>query len=127
MKHLIINLRQSYLYILFIIASCNAQESKHINYELKLPEILESYDLDKQKIWINIDKSDYKLCIKIDTITIKEYPVVFGKNTVDDKLREGDGCTPEGTFNIISKYPHKSWSFRFLCLFKTVKIRKWYF
>ena len=109
-KLFIIKLRQFYIYVLFIITSCNAQETDYKNYKLDLPEIIESYDLDKQNIWINIDKSDFKLYIKVDTIVLKEYPVVFGKNTVDDKLREGDGCTPEGTFNIISKYPHKSWS-----------------
>lgn len=35
---------------------------------------------------------------------------MFGTNPIDDKLMEGDRCTPEGIFNIKSKYPHKSWS-----------------
>jgi murein L,D-transpeptidase YafK len=57
-----------------------------------------------------IDKSDYCLSILADTIIIKQYPVVFGANPKDDKLREGDQCTPEGEFRIVSKYPHKNWS-----------------
>jgi murein L,D-transpeptidase YafK len=59
---------------------------------------------------VQIDKSDYTLSLLSDTITLKQYPVVFGGNPVDDKLREGDQCTPEGTFYIISKYPHRNWS-----------------
>ena len=53
-----------------------------------------------------IDKSDYKLSIRIDTLVLKEYPVVFGKKENNDKLMQGDKCTPEGHFKIISKYPH---------------------
>jgi murein L,D-transpeptidase YafK len=44
-----------------------------------------------------------------DTIIIKQYPVVLGGNPVDDKLLQGDLCTPEGNFLIHAKYPHKSW------------------
>ena len=41
---------------------------------------------------------------------IKSYPVVFGSNPIDDKLRQGDSCTPEGIFKVRAHYPHKSWS-----------------
>ena len=41
---------------------------------------------------------------------MKTYAVVFGGNPIDDKLQEGDSCTPEGDFYIINKYPHKNWS-----------------
>ena len=61
-------------------------------------------------ISVLIDKSDYKLSILYNDIVIKEYPVVFGGNQKDDKLMQGDNCTPEGTFHIISKYQHKRWS-----------------
>jgi lipoprotein-anchoring transpeptidase ErfK/SrfK len=37
------------------------------------------------------------------------YPVVFGNKNLDDKMREGDRKTPEGTFKIISKRPHEKW------------------
>jgi murein L,D-transpeptidase YafK len=103
-------IRQLRIYVLFFIVSCNAQEENYINYKLGLSEVIESYDIDRNEISVLIDKSDYKLCICVDTLILKEYPVVFGKNPVDDKLRQGDKCTPEGTFNIVSKYPHKSWS-----------------
>jgi murein L,D-transpeptidase YafK len=61
-------------------------------------------------IEILIDKSDYQLQIFTKDTLVKTYPVVFGGNPVDDKLRQGDSCTPEGVFYINSKYPHQSWS-----------------
>ena len=48
--------------------------------------------------------------IVYDKKVIKTYPVVFGFNPFDDKLKQGDGCTPEGEFGIRAKYPHSSWS-----------------
>lgn len=62
------------------------------------------------KVSILIDKSDYQLQVYAADTLVKTYPVVFGGNPIDDKLREGDQCTPEGTFKMKSKYPHKSWS-----------------
>lgn len=61
-------------------------------------------------ISILIDKSDYTLQVFTADTLVKTYPVVLGGNPTDDKLQEGDSCTPEGTFHIVSKYPHKSWS-----------------
>jgi len=40
---------------------------------------------------------------------LKQYPIVLGGNPVDDKLRQGDQCTPEGEFLVRAKYPHRSW------------------
>lgn len=40
---------------------------------------------------------------------IKQYSVVLGTNPIDDKRIQGDRCTPEGTFHIVTKYPHKNW------------------
>ena len=92
------------------VFSCQAQNRNYINHDRTLTEILQSNRFDKEKISVLIDKSDHKLSIKLDTILLKEYPVVFGHNPVDDKLMQGDGCTPEGIFLMISKYPHKKWS-----------------
>ena len=104
-------IRPIYIFILFfIVSSCNAQVEKYKNYKFDLIEIIKSQETNKNNITISIDKSDYKLCIKEDTIILKEYPIVFGNNPIDDKLRQGDNCTPEGTFRMISKYPHKEWS-----------------
>ncbi len=61
-------------------------------------------------IAVLIDKSDYTLQIFAADTLVKTYAVVFGGNPIEDKLRQGDQCTPEGVFKINSKYPHKSWS-----------------
>jgi hypothetical protein len=34
---------------------------------------------------------------------VKTYPIALGTNPVDAKRKEGDGCTPEGTFSICTK------------------------
>jgi murein L,D-transpeptidase YafK len=98
------------LVVLFLFFSCHAQEAKLVNHDLSLTEILDSLHINESKISILIDKSDFRLYIRYNDRVLKEYPVVFGKNTHDDKLMQGDNCTPEGTFKIITKYPHKSWS-----------------
>jgi murein L,D-transpeptidase YafK len=75
-----------------------------------LKYILDSLKINSNTLRILIVKSRYELSVWSDTLEIKKYPVVFGTNPVDDKLREGDRCTPEGEFKIRSKYPHKSWT-----------------
>ena len=103
-------IKQLHIYILFLFVSCNAQESNYINYTHDLPDVIEPYNLNVDEISVIIDKSEYKLSIIVDNKVLKEYPIVFGKNPLDDKLMQGDECTPEGTFKIVSKYPHRSWS-----------------
>src|SRR5207302_1400304 len=58
---------------------------------------------------VTIEKSSYCLTILSRNLPVKSYPVVFGRNPVDDKLREGDGCTPEGLFHLDARYPHRDW------------------
>jgi len=97
--------------IAFVLISCNRNANDTMVVETKpLQDILDSLKLDKAKIALHIDKSDYRLHVMIDTLVVKSYPVVFGFNPVDDKMREGDGCTPEGTFELIDLYPHAKWS-----------------
>lgn len=79
----------------------------YFHYRIPLKKTLDSLKLKAtDTLSILIDKTDYKLSVLSGNITIKEYPVMFGKNSSDDKLRQGDGCTPEGTFKVIIKYPH---------------------
>jgi murein L,D-transpeptidase YafK len=108
-----LNLFMRYILFLFILAialSCSAQRTDCVNYSIPLKDLLDSLHIRKELITVHIDKSEYKLRLVADTIIIKEYPVVFGSNPADDKLRQGDHCTPEGTFRIKSKYPHNKWS-----------------
>ncbi len=99
-----------YFLLLFFALSCKADDIDYKNYNKPLANIIVELGISTSRISILIDKSDYKLTILADSIIVKEYPVVLGGNPVDDKLMQGDECTPEGTFSIISKYPHSSWS-----------------
>jgi murein L,D-transpeptidase YafK len=72
-------------------------------------------NIDPDKIFLLIDKSDYRLYLYEDVTLRKIYKVVFGNKDQGDKLMEGDRRTPEGTFHIQSKRFDKSWS-RFMLL-----------
>ena len=108
------------LLLLFVIAFCSYVQPKHyfskttsdvlINYSIPIGRIADSLKIKKSKVNILIVKHEYRLYFVADTLKLKSYPVVFGFNPVDDKQKEGDGCTPEGTFKIKAKYPHKDWS-----------------
>lgn len=85
-------------------------DSIYINYHRTAQRVIDSLKLDKSKIFIKVSKGSYLLQLKIGEVVVKGYPVVLGFDPINDKKQEGDGCTPEGTFKIQSKYPHKSWS-----------------
>ena len=89
------------------IANCIDRNS---NLDTPLDSVLDSMQVSSGELWILIDKSDYRMQIMAYDIVVKTYPVVFGANPKDDKLMQGDQCTPEGTFTIRTKYPHKDWS-----------------
>ena len=92
------------------LSSCAFNQNHYLNYEIPLKTLIDSFAIKKSSLHVLIDKSEYKLVIFSDTTIIKEYPVVFGGNPTSDKLMEGDQCTPEGIFYMVSKYPHKDWS-----------------
>jgi len=94
---------------ILILIGCAHSQDRHKNYSVGLKLLLDSLNVSSENIHIGIDKSDYRLSILADTIVIKQYPVVFGGNPVDDKFRQGDSCTPEGEFQVRTKYPHRSW------------------
>jgi murein L,D-transpeptidase YafK len=66
--------------------------------------------VDTMRTRIVIDKSDYTLKLYESDRLLRCYPVVLGPDPVHDKMREGDGCTPEGTFHVRTKYAHAKWS-----------------
>ncbi|RFS23234.1 murein L,D-transpeptidase [Chitinophaga silvatica] len=76
---------------------------------------ISSGNIDPDKIFLLIDKSDYRLYLYEDVTLRKIYKVVFGNKDQGDKQAEGDRRTPEGTFHIQSKRIDKSWS-RFMLL-----------
>ena len=78
---------------MLIFSSC-AQKS--------LQETVKELNVPSSELKVVIDKSDYTLSVFHKDKKLITYPCVFGFNAVDDKSREGDGCTPEGTFKIRS-------------------------
>lgn len=91
----------------------DTSESENVrlcNYSIPLDRLLDSIREINTTLYIHIDKIDYVLSFYADTLLIKQYPVVFGWNPVDDKLCQGDGCTPEGTYKVLAKYDHAAWS-----------------
>jgi len=64
---------------------------------------------------IVILKAKRQLFFYLDDKFVKIYPVVFGKNPDKQKHYEGDKCTPEGIFQVVSKRFHEGWS-RFILL-----------
>lgn len=100
-----------------MLYSCGNHASRSrdglLNYHKSIQEITGQDTLASDQTSILIEKSEYRLTLYLDTTAIKQYPCVFGFNPVDDKRREGDGCTPEGHFTLRSIYPHNKWS-RFL-------------
>ena len=102
-----------------ILLACNTVENKKPGQQIKvrsafpdksLSSIMDSLHLTKKDTWIYVDKSDIILLLKHDSITLKSYPVVLGKNPTADKNQQGDNCTPEGIFHLRDLYPHKGWS-----------------
>jgi murein L,D-transpeptidase YafK len=58
---------------------------------------------------IVIDKSDYELSVYDEKGWYATYPVVFGNNSLSDKMMQGDKNTPEGVFHINAKRIHDKW------------------
>lgn len=79
-----------------------------LNYERPLGQLLGS-GFDKGRVSLKVEKSEYRLTLLYDGQPIKQYPIVMGI-PVGDKLREGDGHTPEGSFVLKDLYPHQSFS-----------------
>jgi murein L,D-transpeptidase YafK len=59
------------------------------------------YDADS----IVLDKSDRTLTMYSHGVQVKQYDVALGKNPVGDKVRRGDGRTPEGLYYIEGRNP----------------------
>ena len=58
---------------------------------------------------IVVHKRTRKLTTYRGLTRLKTYPVVLGNDPYNDKLCQGDACTPEGVYRIRAKYPHSRW------------------
>ena len=103
-------MRQFCYLLLFLALSCQGYSNPDlVNYSKPLETLLDSLDISPSELHLFIDKTDYVLSVMQASCVIKQYPVVLGGNPTDDKLMQGDQCTPEGRFSILSKYPHRTW------------------
>ena len=58
---------------------------------------------------IEIDKSERVLRLYSGTELLESFPVGLGFEPVADKVRQGDGATPEGEYFICVKNPHSAY------------------
>jgi len=58
-----------------------------------------------------VHKSSRKLTLYQGITPLKTYTVVLGNDPFNDKLCQGDACTPEGVYRVVTKYPHRKWSY----------------
>ena len=63
---------------------------------------------DKSTV-IVVHKLSRKLTLYRGLTPLKTYPVVLGNDPRNDKLCQGDTCTPEGVYRVRAKYPHPKW------------------
>jgi murein L,D-transpeptidase YafK len=59
---------------------------------------------------IVVHKLTRKLIFYKGLTPLKTYPIVLGNDPYNDKLCQGDTCTPEGVYQVRAKYPHPKWS-----------------
>ncbi|HKS43106.1 MAG TPA: L,D-transpeptidase [Blastocatellia bacterium] len=57
---------------------------------------------------ITVTKSKRQLALYSDEKLVRLYTVGLGFSPKDDKARQGDGCTPEGSFYVCVKNPQSS-------------------
>ncbi|MEW6660406.1 MAG: L,D-transpeptidase [Thermodesulfobacteriota bacterium] len=58
-----------------------------------------------------VHKLTRKLTLYRGLTPLKTYNIVLGNDPRNDKLRQGDTCTPEGVYHVVSKYPHRKWTY----------------
>ena len=86
---------------------CLAQEYKYSDENLarynKWVEQTIKESEQQKSFAIIINKADYKLLLIKDGKFHSQYNIELGFNPIDDKHKEGDGCTPEGLYEVIAK------------------------
>ena len=69
--------------------------------EITLVEALRNHNIeDIKKPSIIVNRKNYTLSLYSDKVLIKEYDVVFGRNSGSNKISKDDFITPIGTYNI---------------------------
>lgn len=99
---------------LFFLIACTIQTPQLLDTQAEPVSVeiidLDLLEIDKTKTSIYISKSKYQISLMEDEKVLKTWSMVLGYNPEDDKLMQGDRCTPEGHFKVRDLYPHKAWS-----------------
>jgi murein L,D-transpeptidase YafK len=82
------------------------EEQKHIKLVLKKNGFGK---IGRRPTVIVVRKQPRKLTIYKGLTPLKTYPVVLGANPRNDKLCQGDRCTPEGVYRVVCKFDHLRW------------------
>jgi len=61
--------------------------------------------MNKDSVMLVVDKANYNIKVYYKRRIIRIYKAVFGPHPLENKVCEGDRCTPEGVFKIASKNP----------------------
>ena len=82
-------------------------EQKYIQHVLQK----KGYTNGSKPTVIVVHKLARKLTLYRGTTALKTYKIVLGNDPYNDKLRQGDTCTPEGVYRVVCKYPHRKWDY----------------
>jgi murein L,D-transpeptidase YafK len=98
--------------MVFLIFACqsNLSELKGKNQK-SLKTIVSERKISGDDLKVFIEKGKRTLSVFYKEEKLISYPCVLGFSSTGDKMKEGDGKTPEGKFGIRSMYKHKSWSY----------------
>jgi murein L,D-transpeptidase YafK len=72
--------------------------------------LAKEHSWDRNPTVLVVRKQTRRMSVFKGTKPLKMYPVVLGHNPRNDKLEQGDKCTPEGVYRVVTKYPHPKWS-----------------
>lgn len=99
-----------YCLLVLILPLCSFNNESDL-YSVRLNPTL----IDASKVFLLVDKSEYRMYLYEDVTLLKIYKVVFGNKDQSDKQVQGDRRTPEGTFRILTKRMDNRWN-RFMLL-----------
>ncbi|HRP90540.1 MAG TPA: L,D-transpeptidase [Edaphocola sp.] len=71
------------------------------------PYRIDTMNMDSMLVYV--DKTNYIVALIYKRKRIRQYRAVFGPDRLQDKLREGDRCTPEGWFKITAVRDNSNW------------------
>lgn len=72
-----------------------------ISYNIRIPILADT--MKKEEVKLVVVKGDYNLQVWYRKKLIRVYRAVFGPHPLQDKVMEGDRCTPEGQYTITLK------------------------